>query len=235
MTLKMDLRSNPLPARRIEQGGPRRSDTEKTMNRREFIALLGSAAAAWPLAARAQQRREQFRRVGVLMNFTPDDPELATRITTFTQALEETGWIDGRNVQLEVRWAAGNMDLGRRYAADLVALAPDVILAQTTPIAEVLQQATSTLPIIFVAVTDPVGTGLVPNLARPGGNMTGFTSFEYGISVKWLELLKEIAPDVKRVLVLRDPVGTTAIGQLGALQSVAPALGVELFPVAFSS
>jgi putative ABC transport system substrate-binding protein len=203
------------------------------MKRRDFIALLGSAAAAWPLAARAQQRGERFRRIGVLMNFTPDDPELATRITTFTQALEETGWIDGRNVQLEVRWAAGNMDLGRRHAADLVALAPDVILAQTTPIAEIVQQATRTIPIIFVAVTDPVGTGLVPNLARPGGNTTGFTSFEYGISAKWLELLKEIAPHVKRALVLRDPVGTTAIGQLGALQSVAPALGVELFPVAF--
>jgi putative ABC transport system substrate-binding protein len=148
------------------------------------------------------------------------------------RALEQSGWIAGRNVQFDVRWAAGDIDLGRRYAAELVALAPDVIVAATTPMAEVLQQATSTIPIVFVTVTDPVGSELVPNLARPGGNTTGFTSFEYGISAKWLELLKEIAPNVKRALVPRDPVGGTAIGQFGALQSVAPSVGVELFPIA---
>ena len=194
------------------------------MNRRTFITLLGSAAAAWPLAARAQQ--ERMRRIGALMNLAADDPEAASRVAAFAQGLGELGWTIGRNVRMDAKWAAGNADNFRKYAAELVALAPDGILATSTPAVAALQQATHTVPIVFVLVIDPVGGGLVANLARPGGNTTGFTVFEYGMSGKWVELLKEIAPGVRRVAVLRDL--AIGIAQLAAIQAVAPSFGVEL-------
>ena len=199
------------------------------MRRREFITLLGGAAASWPLAARAQQT-ERVRRVGVLMSQAADDPEAQARITAFSQGLQELGWSVDRNLQIETRWATAD-DL-HRHAAELVALAPDVLVAATgsTTVAPLLQ-ATRTVPIVFVTVIDPVGAGFVASLARPGGNATGFMNYEYGMSVKWLELLKEIAPRVTRAAVLRDPAIASGIGQFGAVQAVAPSLGVELSPV----
>src|SRR6516164_6737895 len=194
------------------------------MTRRAIITLLGGAAA-WPLAARAQQA-ERVRRIGALMNLAADDPEALGRVATFAQGLGELGWTIGRNVRVDVRWAAGNDDNFRKYSAELVALAPDTILAASTPAVLALQQATHTVPIVFVTVIDPVGAGMVASLARPGGNTTGFTVFEYGMSGKWVELLKEIAPGVRRVAVLRDL--TIGIAQLAAIQAVAPSLGVEL-------
>jgi len=200
------------------------------IRRREFISLLGSAAAAWPLAARGQPS-ERVRRVGVLTHFAADDPEGQSRLAAFLQGLQEAGWAVGRNLQIDYRWAAGDPDRYRKYAAELVALAPDVVLAASgTPLMVLLQQATATVPIVFVGVADPVGAGLVESLARPGGNATGFTVYEYSMSGKWIELLKEIAPRVTRAAVLREPnIGGT--GQWGAIQSVAPSLGVELFPI----
>jgi ABC-type uncharacterized transport system substrate-binding protein len=198
------------------------------IRRRDFITLLGGAAAAWPLAARAQQA-ERVRRIGVLMNFAPDDAEGQARIAAFLQALQQLGWSDGRNIRIDYRWAAGDAAHFQRYAEELLALAPDVILASATPSVQALQQATRTVPIVFTIVVDPVGAGFVDSLARPGGNVTGFTPFEYGISGKWLELLKEVMPRVTRVAVLRDL--TIGLGQLGAIQSVAPSLGVELTPI----
>ena len=198
------------------------------MKRREFITLLGGAAAAWSLAAHAQQP-DRMRRIGVLMNLAADDAEGQARIAAFVQALQRLGWSDGRNLRIDHRWAAGDTDRFHRYAEELLALAPDVILAAATPSVQALQQATRTVPIVFAIVADPVGAGFVDSLARPGGNATGFTPFEYGISGKWLELLKEIAPRVTRVAVLRDL--TIGLGQLGAIQSVAPSLGVELTPI----
>jgi len=200
------------------------------MKRREFIMLLGGAAAGWPLAARAQQG-ERMRSVGVLMSLVADDPEGQARVAAFRQGLQQLGWIDGRNVRIDIRWAAGDADRIRRYAAELVALAPDVILAIGAAVTGPLRQATRTVPIVFVNVSDPVGAGFVASLARPGGNATGFTIFEYGMAGKWLELLKEIAPGVKRVAVIRDPDISAGTGQLGAIQSVAPSFGVELSPV----
>ena len=196
------------------------------MKRREFITLLGSAAAAWPLAARAQQ---PDRRVGVLMNLAVGDPEGEARIAAFVQALQRLGWSEGRNLRIDYRWAADDAGAFHRYAEELLALAPDVILAAATPSVQALRQATRTVPIVFAIVADPVGACIIDSLARPGGNTTGFTPFEYGISGKWLELLKEIAPRVTRVAVLRDL--TIGLGQLGAIQSVAPSLGVELTPI----
>jgi putative tryptophan/tyrosine transport system substrate-binding protein len=198
--------------------------------RREFITLLGGAAAAWPLAARAQQP-ERMRRIGVLMSLTADDPEGQVRLTAFLQGLQQLGWTDGRNVRIDTRWGAGDADRSRGYAAELVALAPDVILASGTSTMGPLLRATRTVPIVFTQVTDPVGAGFVDSLARPGGNATGFTLSEYGSSGKWLELLKEIAPRVTRAAVLRDPDMAAGSGQLGAIQSVAPSFGVELSPV----
>jgi putative ABC transport system substrate-binding protein len=197
------------------------------MKRREFITLLGGAAA-WPVAARAQQP-DRMRRIGVLMNLAADDAEGQARIAAFVQALQRLGWSDGRNVRIDYRWAAGDAGRFRKYAEELLALLPDVILASATPSVQALQQATRTVPIVFAIVADPVGAGFVDSLARPGSNVTGFTPFEYGISGKWLELLKEIAPRVTRVAVLRDL--NIGLGQLGAIQSVAPSLGVELRPV----
>jgi putative ABC transport system substrate-binding protein len=198
--------------------------------RREFITLVGGAAAAWPLAARAQQG-EPMRRVGALMSTAADDPEGQARIAAFQQGLQQFGWTIGRNVRIDSRWPAGDSERIRRYAAELVALSPDVILATGSAAAGPLLQATRTVPIVFVIVPDPVGAGLVNSLARPGGNATGFIQFEYAISGKWLELLKEIAPRVTRAAVLRDPAITGGIGQFGAIQAVAPSLGVEVSPV----
>ena len=199
------------------------------MRRREFITLLG-CAAAWPLAARAQQP-ERMRRIGVLMNIAADDPEGQARIAAFLQALQQLGWTVGRNVQIDARWAAADAGLFRRYATELVALAPDVILACTNSAVAPLQQATRTVPIVFTITADPVGAGFVASLARPGGNTTGFSVFEYSISGKWLELLKQIAPGVTRAAVLRDPATASGIGQFAAIQAVAPPFGVELSPV----
>jgi putative ABC transport system substrate-binding protein len=168
------------------------------LRRRQFITLLGSAAAAWPLAARAQQG-ERGRRIGVLMNLAADDAEGQARIAAFLQGLQQLGWTDGGNVRIDYRWAAGDASRFQRYAEELLALAPDVILASATPSIQALQRATRTVPIVFALVADPVGAGIVESLARPGGNTTGFTPNEYGISAKWLELLKEIAPRVTRV------------------------------------
>ena len=183
------------------------------MRRRDFITLLGYAAL-WPLAARAQQG-ERMRRIGVLMTGAAGDPEGQARLTGFLQGLQELGWTAGRNARLDYRWAADDADR-RKYAAELVALTPDIILASTSASVAALQQASRTLPIVFASVTDPVGQGFVASLARPGGNTTGFALYEYGISTKWLELLKEIAPGVTRVAVVRDPSLPFTSGELGA-------------------
>jgi putative tryptophan/tyrosine transport system substrate-binding protein len=202
------------------------------MKRREFITLLGGAAAVvWPLAARAQQP-DRVRRIGVLMASAADDPESQARIAAFLQGLQELGWADGRNVRIDTHWATTDAEDIRRHAAELAALAPDVLVAATgTVTAAPLLQATRTVPIVFVQVIDPVGAGFVVSLARPGGNATGFTIYEYGMSGKWLELLKEIAPRMARAAVLRDPAIASGIGQFAAAQAVAPSLGVELSPV----
>ena len=201
------------------------------MKRREFITLLGGAAAAWPLAARAQQP-ERVPRIGVLMASAADDPENQARMAAFLQGLAQLGWTDGRNVRIDTRWATTNADDLRRHAAELAALTPDVLVAAsgTSTVAPLLQ-ATRAVPIVFVAVVDPVGAGFVASLARPGGNATGFLMFEYGLSGKWLELLKQVAPGVTRAAVLRDAAIASGIGQFAAVQAVAPSLGVELSPV----
>jgi putative ABC transport system substrate-binding protein len=199
------------------------------MRRREFIMLLGGSLAAWPLVAWAQQP-ERMRHIGVLIGNAADDAESQARTEAFAQGLAQLGWVDGRNVRIDTRWATAD-DI-RRHAAELAELAPDVILAATgTLTVAPLLQATRTVPIVFVLVIDPVGAGFVASLARPGGNATGFTIFEYGMSGKWLELLKEIAPGVTRAAVLRDPAIASGIGQFAAVQAVAPSLGVELSPV----
>jgi putative tryptophan/tyrosine transport system substrate-binding protein len=200
------------------------------IRRREFIVAFGSASLTLPLPARAQQP-EPMRRIGVLMPLAADDLEAQARITAFVQGLQQLGWNDGHNVRIDIRWAAENADDTRKYAAELVALTPDVILATGSATVAALQQATRTVPIVFVQIADPVGSGLVESLARPGGNATGFTLFEYGLSGKWLELLKEIAPRVTRAGVLRDASIPGGTGQLGAIQSVASSLGVELRPI----
>jgi ABC-type uncharacterized transport system substrate-binding protein len=200
------------------------------MNRRALITLLGNAAAAWPLAARAQQPDRMWR-IGVLTNLVEYDPEGQARDAAFLQGLQQLGWTDGRNVRIDIRRTLGDADRARRDAAELVALAPDVILTTGSAGVGSLLQATRTVPIVFVTVPDPVGAGYVDSLARPGGNATGFTSFEYGISAKWLELLKQIAPRLARVAILRDTTIAAGTGQYGAIQSVAPSFGVELSPV----
>jgi putative ABC transport system substrate-binding protein len=200
------------------------------MKRREFITLLGGAAAAWPLTARGQQSNG-MRRIGVLMSLAADDRQGQARLGAFMQGLRELGWADGRNVRIDTRWAAGDADNTRKYAAELVALAPDVILASGGAVVGTLLQATRTVPIVFTQTPDPVGAGFVASLARPGGNATGFSAFEYSLSGKWLELLKEIAPGVTRVAILRDPTQPAGTGQFGAIQSMAPTLGLEVSPV----
>jgi putative ABC transport system substrate-binding protein len=201
-----------------------------TIGRRELLVALGGAAAAWPRAARAQQG-ERMRRVGVLMNLTADDPEAPGRVAAFAQGLAELGWTIGRNVRIDYRWGANDPDRGRRYADELIALAPDTILASGILSATPLQRITRTLPIVFVNVTDPVGAGLVASLARPGGNATGFMLFEYSLSGKWLELLKELAPRVARAGILRDSNSPGGIGQYAAIQAVAPSIGLEANPI----
>ena len=198
------------------------------MRRREFITLLGGAAAS-PHVAGAQQG-ERVRRIGVLMNLSSDDREGQARVAAFRDGLQRSGWIEGRNARLDIRWAAGEAERFRVLAKELVALAPDIILAASGTAMPPLLQATRTIPIVFVQVADPVGNGFVATLARPDGNATGFTNIDFGMSAKWLELLKEIAPQTTRALVLRDATEPSGIGQWAALQSIAPSLGVELIP-----
>jgi putative ABC transport system substrate-binding protein len=201
------------------------------MKRRRFIALVGSAAAAWPLGASAQTS-DRVRRIGVLDGgIAADDPEAQASLGAFLQKLEQLGWAEGRNVRIDRRSGLGSADTIRKYAAELVALGPDVIFISGTATVRPLLQATSTVPIVFATVADPVGAGFVDSLARPGGNATGFLQFEYNISGKWLELLKEVAPTVTRVAILRDTAITAGIGQFTIIQSVAPSLGVELTPI----
>jgi putative ABC transport system substrate-binding protein len=201
------------------------------MRRRAFITLLGSAAVTWPLAARAQQA-DRMRRIGVLMNTPADNSDGQARFGAFLQGLQRLGWADGRNVRIDIRWGGPvDIDRYRKYAAELVALAPEVILATTTQSTAALQQATRTMPIVFAMVVDPVGADIVESLPRPGGNTTGFMQFEYSLSGKWLELLKQIAPGVTRAAILRDPSIPTGIGQFAVIQALAPPLGIEVRPV----
>jgi ABC-type uncharacterized transport system substrate-binding protein len=200
------------------------------MRRREFITLLGGAAAAWPLAARAQQS-DRMRRVGVLMSVAANDPEGQARLAAFLQGLQEFGWSVGRNVRIDIRWSAGNIEDIRKYATELVALASEIILASGGSVVGPLLQVTRTVPVVFTQTPDPVAAGFVASLARPGGNATGFTQVEYGTGAKWLELLKEIMPRVTRAAVLRDPAIPEGIGQFAVIQSVAPSFGVEVSPV----
>jgi len=197
------------------------------MKRRDFITLLGGAAVTWPLAARAQQR-ERMRRIAVLMNFAAEDAEGQARLAAFLQGLQQAGWAVGHNVRIDIRWGAGDPDRYRQYVAELLALAPDVILAISSAALASLLQATRTVPIVFTTVADPVGAGYVDSLARPGGNATGFVLWEYSIAAKWLELLKEIAPQVTRAVVFRQSSVAAGPGQFGVLQAVAPSLGVDL-------
>jgi putative ABC transport system substrate-binding protein len=199
------------------------------MRRRDFIKIIAGSGLAWPLPADAQQG-ERVRRIGVLFGQAAND-EGQARTMALTQALKNLGWINGRNVQIDIRWGAGNAEEIRRYASELVALKPDVIIASGSPAVASLLQATDAVPIVFVLVPDPVGAGHVESLAHPGGNATGFTIFEYGIGAKWLELLKEISPHTKRVAVLRDAAIAAGTGQFGAIQSSAPAFRVELSPI----
>ena len=200
------------------------------MRRRQFITLIGTAAAAWPLAASAQQA-DRVRRIGVLINFTAENPQGQARLAALQQGLKQLGWIDGSNLRIDTRWTAGDANDIRRHAAELAALAPDVIIAHGSATAGPLLQATRSVPVVFAFVPDPVGAGYVDSLARPGGNATGFIAFEYSLGAKWLELLKQIAPGVTRAAVLRDPGITAGIGQFGAIQSVAPSFRVEVSPV----
>jgi ABC-type uncharacterized transport system substrate-binding protein len=194
-------------------------------SRRAFITLLGGAAV-WPFAAGAQQA-DRMRRIGALLNLAADDPMGQARVAAFVQGLQAAGWSDGRNVRIDTRWAAADPGNFRKYAAELIALGPDVVLASTTAAVAQLQQASRTVPIVFVSVIDPVGSGLIASMARPGGNVTGFVIFEYALAAKWLELLKEMAPDVKRAAVLRDATVASGIGQFAAIQA-AGSVGMEL-------
>jgi putative ABC transport system substrate-binding protein len=193
------------------------------MRRREFVALLATAVT-WPLAAQAQR----MRRIGVFMNYAEDTPQSQARLASFLEEMQELGWTAGRNVQIDYRWGVADSDRNRRNAAELVAFAPDVILASATAVTAALVQTTRTIPIVFVNVVDPVGAGFVQSMARPSGNATGFIPFEYGMGGKWLERLKQIAPGVRRVAVLQNPIVASRSGQLGAIEALAPSLGVEL-------
>ena len=196
------------------------------MKRRQFITLLGGAAA-WPIAARAQPS-ERIRRIGVLQGLAANDPEGQDRFDALLHTLQQLGWTDGRNLQIVHRFTDGDADRARTYAAELVALAPDLILTSGASTLGVMLQVSRAVPVVFVGAADPVGAGFVESLGRPGGNATGFTSYEYSMSGKWLELLKEMAPGMKRVAVLRDPAISAGIGQFGSIQTAAPSLGVEL-------
>jgi putative ABC transport system substrate-binding protein len=199
------------------------------VKRRAFITLLGGAAA-WPLAARAQQR-DRPRRIGALLNFASDDPAAQSRLTAFLQGLAQQGWTEGTNARITIRWGAQDTERIRKYAGELVALAPDVILTAGSPATGPVLQNTRSIPLVFVQVADPVGGGFVQSLAHPGSNATGFSNFEYGVAGKWLELLKETAPGIKRALVLRNLNTASGSGQFGAIQAVAPSLGVEVSPI----
>jgi putative ABC transport system substrate-binding protein len=198
------------------------------MQRREFIMLMGGAAAAWPLAARAQQRA---RRIGALYSLTEDDPESVARRAAFEQAIKELGWTSGGNLRIDYRWSGNDPELIRKFVAELVALAPDVIVASGSVVVPPMVRATRDIPIVFLQVIDPVGSGLIASMAHPGGNVTGFTQFEYSLAGKWLELLKEIAPNVSRVAVLRDATRGPGIGQFAVIQAMAPPHRVELSPI----
>jgi putative ABC transport system substrate-binding protein len=199
------------------------------MKRRELLGFFVGAAAAWPLPVKAQERER--RRVGVLMNQAKGDPVAEARLDAFVQGLQRLGWTEGANLEMEVRWGAPDPDRFRKDATELVITKPDVILATSGATMPALLQATRTLPIVFVLVPDPVGSGFVENLARPGGNATGFTQFDFGLSAKWLELLKELAPSVTRAAILRDPDDPAGTGQFGALRTAAPSLGIEVRPI----
>jgi len=200
------------------------------VKRREFIALLGGAAMAWPLAAGAQQS-ERIRHIGVLMNTAAESAEGRAGVAAFQQVMQQLGWTQGRNVQIETRWGANDVDLDSRYAAELLALAPDVVLASGTLSVTAFQRSTRTIPVVFVQVSDPVGAGLVTSVARPGSNVTGFMNFEYSLSGKWLELLKQIIPQLARAAVVRNPSNPAAIGQFSAIQALAQSLRVEVTTV----
>jgi putative ABC transport system substrate-binding protein len=199
------------------------------MGRREFVALLGGAAAAWPRRAWPEQA-QRMRRIGVFMNYAEDTPQSQARLASFSEEMEKLGWTSSRSLQVEYRWGVADADHNRRNAAELVALAPDVLLASATAVTTALVQTTRTMPIVFVNVVDPVGAGFVQSMARPGGNATGFIPFEYGMGGRWLERLKQVAPGVRRVAVLQNPIVVSRSGQLGAIEALAPSLGVELSP-----
>jgi putative ABC transport system substrate-binding protein len=203
------------------------------MRRRDFITLLGNAAVTWPFVARAQQST-RMRRVGALMPFAANDPQAQERNAAFLQGLQQLGWTVGQNIQIDYRWSGGSEDATQKYAAELVSLAPDVIFASGSAAAGPLRRATRTVPVVFANVPDPVGAGLVDSLAHPGGNATGFTPYEYSIGAKWLELLKEIAPNVTRAAVLRDPTISSGLGLWAAIQSVSRAVAIEVSPVNMS-
>jgi ABC-type uncharacterized transport system substrate-binding protein len=199
------------------------------IERRKFLATLGGAAAGWPLAARAQG--ERVRRIGIIQPSSSDDPEFQVRVGALLQELRQLGWIIGRNIRIDTRWTKGDADDARKYAAELVALAPDAIVATGISTVGPLLQLTRTVPIVFPSASDPVAAGLVERLARPGGNVTGFLSFEYSLSGKWPELLRQIAPSVTRAAVFRDPANASAIAQFGVIQAVASSVGLQVFPV----
>jgi len=202
------------------------------MRRRDFIRAIIGSATAWPLTLRAQQSKpKSMRRVAALLPFSANDPQAQNRNAAFLQALQQLGWTVGQNVEIDYRWSAGSEDDTRKYAAELVALAPDVIFTSGSAAIEPLRRATRTVPIVFVLVPDPVGSGFVDSLARPGGNVTGFTQYDYSIAAKWLALLKEIAPNTTRAAVLRDPAITAGIGQWATIQSVSSSVGIEVTPI----
>jgi putative ABC transport system substrate-binding protein len=200
------------------------------VRRREFLKIIGGVTAAWPVASIAQQA-ERVRRIGVLMNRAADDPDAQARLAAFLQALQQLGWIDGRNVRIDTRWGEDKIDLERKYAAELLALAPDIILASGAPSVTAFQQISGNLPIVFVGVVDPVGAGFADSLARPGGSTTGFMIYEYSLGGKWLELLKQVAPSLRRVAVLRDSNVPSGTAIFAAVQNAAQSLGVEVRPV----
>jgi putative ABC transport system substrate-binding protein len=200
------------------------------IKRREFMRLVGGMAATSPFVARAQQS-DRMRRIGVLMNAVADDPQGQARIASFQQTLQQLGWSEGRNVRIDIRWGGNDVERDRRYAAELIALAPDVIMAAGTLAVTALQRDSHAIPIVFNSVSDPVGAGFVNNLAHPGGNVTGFMIFEYGMSGKWLELLKQIVPRLTRVAVLRDSVNPAGIAQFGAIRATGSSLGIDVSPI----
>jgi putative ABC transport system substrate-binding protein len=201
------------------------------MQRREFITLFGGTVATWPLAARAQQAEQRVRRIGVLYSLAEDDPESVARRTAFEEALKQLGWTNGGNIRIDYRWAGNDPEMIRKFVAELVASKPDVILNSGSVVVGPMVQATRDIPIVFLQVIDPVGSGLIQSMAQPGGNVTGFMQFEYSLAGKWLELLKEIAPNVSRVAVLRDARGIPGIGQFAVIQAMAPPHRMELSPI----